>query len=175
MKNSQATLNKRKLQRKLFKETVDLSSFPHEIERVCKECGQLKFCSWMHSFTSKGAPEYRVRCKDCHNKYLRTRNSARRTVRTTQATRRKRLRKLKCVEYLGGKCITCGYNTCLKALNFHHLDPKYKSFSVSQKLDADWKLLKAELDKCILLCFNCHMEEHCKLDPDETQGCCTHD
>ena len=67
--------------------------------------------------------------------------------------------KRKCVEYLGGKCSTCGYNKSLSALDFHHIDPEQKD-----KAYVTWKRnfdkLKIELDKCILLCANCHRELH---------------
>lgn len=43
-------------------------------------------------------------------------------------------------------------------------EPGGKEFTVSQMLDRKWSILATELDKCDLLCFNCHMEEHCGLD-----------
>lgn len=59
----------------------------------------------------------------------------------------------------GGKCIKCGYDKCLKALEFHHLNPKEKDFTISND---NFKLLNAieESKKCILLCSNCHKEFH---------------
>ena len=61
----------------------------------------------------------------------------------------------------GGKCVRCGYNNCMAALEFHHLDPNEKDFSLSDRdLKLDWVLIKQELDKCILLCANCHRETH---------------
>jgi hypothetical protein len=67
--------------------------------------------------------------------------------------------KQKAVEYLGGCCVRCQYNECNAALDFHHLDPSEKDFSFagSHKL---WETVKPELDKCILLCSNCHREYH---------------
>jgi len=78
----------------------------------------------------------------------------------------KRNKKLKAVEYKGGKCEKCGYNKCLRALQFHHIDPKTKEFGISYAggLTKNWKDLKPELDKCMLLCSNCHFEEHERLD-----------
>ena len=74
-------------------------------------------------------------------------------------------RKLKhfLVEYKGGKCERCGYNKCEGALQFHHLNPNEKDFNIShinlsRQFDKE-KILK-EVDKCILLCANCHAEEH---------------
>lgn len=46
------------------------------------------------------------------------------------AKRRRRLREM-AVEYKGGKCIICGYNKCLGALEFHHTNSKNKDFSIS--------------------------------------------
>ena len=74
-----------------------------------------------------------------------------------QLTRGGFLAKIK--EVRGGKCIRCGYNKCLKALEFHHLDPSKKDFTISND---HFKLLDAvaESKKCILICSNCHKELH---------------
>lgn len=73
--------------------------------------------------------------------------------------KRRKSVKQKAVDYLGGKCSKCGYNKCIAALEFHHLDPKEKdkNYSVLKK---NFDKLKPELDKCVLLCSNCHREEH---------------
>lgn len=64
-------------------------------------------------------------------------------------------------DYKGGKCIVCGYNKSQRALSFHHVDPKKKSFTLSERgLTRSWELIKKEIDKCVLLCANCHMEIH---------------
>lgn len=63
----------------------------------------------------------------------------------------------------GGKCEKCSYDKCLRALEFHHLDPTQKDFGISKTLTKSIKTLFEETDKCILLCSNCHAEEHQKL------------
>jgi hypothetical protein len=72
--------------------------------------------------------------------------------------------KQKCVEYKGGKCERCNYNKSLRALTFHHIDPKEKDFSISGNHCRSFESVKKELDKCILLCANCHAEEHERID-----------
>ena len=64
------------------------------------------------------------------------------------------------VKYKGGKCCLCGYYRSLRAFEFHHLDPGEKDFDVSSRLAASMETLKRELDKCILVCANCHREIH---------------
>ena len=71
--------------------------------------------------------------------------------------------KLKLVEYKGGKCENCGYNTCIDALEFHHKDPNEKDFTISGK-SWSFEKLKIESDKCILVCSNCHKEIHMKIN-----------
>lgn len=72
--------------------------------------------------------------------------------------RRKKLRAL-ALNQLGGKCFKCGYNRCEAALHFHHL--RDKKFGISQKgLTRSWTAIEKELAKCVLLCANCHAEEH---------------
>ena len=68
--------------------------------------------------------------------------------------------KQQCVDYKGGECQCCGYNKCNRALEFHHIDPKTKKFAISQYIKSDGYSLIEELDKCILVCSNCHREIH---------------
>jgi hypothetical protein len=70
-----------------------------------------------------------------------------------------------CVDYKGGKCISCGYSRCNSALDFHHLDPNEKDFAFSDRRGNLMKKTVAviELDKCVLLCKNCHSEVHAGL------------
>lgn len=67
--------------------------------------------------------------------------------------------KQKAVDYLGGKCKECGYNKCIYALEFHHLGNKeYAPTKMFQK-GLSWDKIKKEIDKCELLCANCHREK----------------
>jgi len=70
--------------------------------------------------------------------------------------------KIKLVEYKGGECNKCGYNKCIDALEFHHLNPEEKDFGISGK-SWSFERLKKEVDKCLLVCSNCHKEIHFKL------------
>ena len=73
--------------------------------------------------------------------------------------RRKRL-KTEAINLLGGKCNNCGYNKCLSALDFHHSkNNKEGNVASFLKNNSRQKLLK-EVEKCILLCANCHRELH---------------
>lgn len=68
------------------------------------------------------------------------------------------------VEYKGGKCKLCGYKRTVAALELHHLDASKKLFGISgQGLTRSWKSVKAEADKCVLICANCHREVHAGL------------
>ena len=67
--------------------------------------------------------------------------------------------KQKLVDYKGGECCRCGYKKETKALTFHHLNPEEKDFTIGGK-SWSFERLKKEVDKCILLCANCHIETH---------------
>lgn len=78
-----------------------------------------------------------------------------------QTLERQRAFKLKSIEYKGGKCVCCGYDKYQGALEFHHLDPNEKDFTLSHvKLTTFNEEIKKELDKCVLVCANCHREIH---------------
>ena len=72
----------------------------------------------------------------------------------------RRRNKIRLVEYKGGKCERCGYDKCIDALEFHHLNPNEKDFGVSCGETKSLERLKAETDKCIMVCANCHREIH---------------
>lgn len=72
---------------------------------------------------------------------------------------RKRLKE-RAVYVLGGKCACCGYNKCIEALEFHHLNPEEKDFSFGENTNRSWMKTREEIKKCILVCANCHREIH---------------
>ena len=77
--------------------------------------------------------------------------------------RRKKIRVM-AVAYKGGCCERCGYSKCIDALEFHHIDPGQKDFTISSKgYTRSWEKVRSELDKCMILCANCHRELHAKL------------
>ena len=108
---------------------------------ICKHCGETdknKFVDWCYTL-----------CKSCNN------------IRGSKYVVQ---RKLDCIKYKGGKCSICGYNKYYGALEFHHLDPNEKEFGVGEKgYTRSWEKVKQELDKCVLLCSNCHKEVHAGL------------
>jgi hypothetical protein len=84
--------------------------------------------------------------KKCKNKFYVTEN------------RRKVKRKL--VDHFGGKCKICGYNKSYSALQFHH-ENNDKSFGIAASgMTRSYKKVLEEANKCILICANCHAEEH---------------
>lgn len=70
------------------------------------------------------------------------------------------------LSYKGNTCEECGYDKCQASLSFHHIDPDIKEFQFSNlnerisSINELKTIIKNELDKCSLLCFNCHKEKH---------------
>lgn len=120
---------------------------------ICKHCNtefesvkKSKFCS----NTCRCRYKYETnKIKHKQNTYVYQKNRA--------ETRRQLL-----IDAKGGKCEICGYSKCNAALEFHHLDPALKTFNLDARnisgntLEAIYK----EMEKCILVCANCHREIH---------------
>lgn len=107
----------------------------------CDSCGE----ETEHAHIKDGK-YYKWVCKKCRSKWTQM--------------RRDNLKKL-ALEYLGNKCVICGYDRCKNALEFHHIDPSTKDFGIGEKgYTRSWEKNKNELDKCILVCSNCHREIH---------------
>ena len=101
-------------------------------------------------------------CQDCGREYEYSKAAGHAIDRCNSCVvkRSRHRRKEKAVDYLGGKCVRCGYDACIAALQFHHKDCEEKDFNISHTIIKRWSDLKEELDKCELLCANCHAEEH---------------
>jgi len=112
----------------------------------CPRCKTEK--SLVDFYQRRGKKGGSVYCRPCTNE---------------QAIERQRGFKQKCVEYKGGECEECKYNTYIGALEFHHIDPLTKKFTLAtRKLTSFSEEIKQELDKCLMLCSNCHREAHAK-------------
>ena len=99
-------------------------------------------------YRRSGRTTIQSRCKLC--------NAQERTELTTKN------RKI-AIDFLGGKCSRCGYNRCQGALHFHHPDPSVKDDAVFRRLrNRSAEIMKRVLAEqhCVLLCANCHAEEH---------------
>lgn len=99
----------------------------------------------LKNFTISPSGHRQTYCRDCTKKdWLIRYNSAKR----------------KSIEYTGDKCRDCGNIFPDYMYDFHHLDPTQKDFKIAGALTAKWEKLQKELDKCVLLCPNCHRERH---------------
>jgi transposase len=106
-----------------------------EIERECARHG-------LTSFVIEGTGYYR--CRRC---------------RSEQVSERRRVVKAALVAEAGGRCCICGYDRCVAALEFHHLDPDSKRLGIAAGgLAHSLETLRLEISKCVLLCSNCHAE-----------------
>ena len=112
--------------------------------RVCPKCKEN--CNIDQFYNRRGKENSSVYCKKCT---------------TIQVVERSQKLKKEMVNYKGGCCEICGYNKYIGALEFHHINPDKKDFTIAKirqyKFD---KVIKNELDKCMLLCSNCHRELH---------------
>jgi len=98
----------------------------------------------VHGPTDHALRGTRYRCRRCASESV---------------TRYRRAVKRRLVEEAGGSCRLCGYARCMAALEFHHVDPATKRFSVSTKgVARAFDTVRAEAAKCVLLCANCHAE-----------------
>lgn len=115
--------------------------------RCCPSCNEIKPLNEFYS--RRGKEGSSVYCKLCTKK---------------QTLDRQRKIKQDAINYKGGVCQECGYHRCNGALEFHHLDPSKKDFSISKLKGYKFnEKIKIELDKCVMLCSNCHREAHAGL------------
>ena len=104
-----------------------------------------KYCKWHGETDHVLRNDGRFRCKKCC---------------VIAVSKRRVALKIKALKYKGNKCSICNYDKCKDALEFHHINPLEKEFGIANRIIRSWVKVKNELDKCILLCANCHRELH---------------
>lgn len=126
-----------------------------------KQCSKCKLIIPIHGFYSRGGNQSHLlssHCRFCRLKKMVGKPKNPIVVTKQRFTRQRRHKKI-IVEMLGGKCIRCGYNRCIAALDFDHIDPSIKIFEVGSHSNYSLKRLIPEAMKCQLLCANCHREK----------------
>lgn len=109
--------------------------------------------------------EFEIISKFAHSRIYCYNCSPVSTHKNSQVAQTRRNMKKALVERKGGACERCGYNKCMDALEFHHLDPNQKEIAIGDiaKSSSNWGKIQLEVDKCILVCANCHKEIHAGL------------
>jgi hypothetical protein len=119
------------------------------VEKFCPKCKIIKpIDDFYRRISRRDRNGY---CKKCTNEYV--------TERTTKI-------KIKMIEYKGGKCEKCGLkleDSHYCVFDFHHTDPKNKDPKFKRIKSQKWNVIKNEIDKCELLCSNCHRLKHVNL------------
>lgn len=153
-----------------------------EIQTSHLTCGITKSCGCQCVNNLKNVPSNSNRkknitqeqiCPICQQKFINRQNSRKYCYNCIPESvppdkrqwYKQRAFKSTLVKYKGGKCEICGYNKCEGALEFHHIDPTTKDKTISQwnfNYDLDINIFLKEVDKCQLLCANCHREQHYK-------------
>ncbi len=133
-------------------------------ERLLRNRKHCLECSPFGSHNIKGLESQgkKYSCSRCNRKFTYHRKSGHtKTLCNSCKTmiRKYKVRK-KCIKYKGNVCFICGYGKCSDSLHFHHVDPKTKLFTISRNTNRSWESIRRELDKCIMLCANCHGESH---------------
>lgn len=114
--------------------------------KYCSKCNSEK--SLDEFYTQNDRPNGSAYCKSCCNKY-----SIQRWIQ----------RKIEAIQYKGGKCVDCGLShpeNHYSIFEFHHLIPAQKEMSWTKLRLHPIEKIKQELDKCDLLCANCHRVRH---------------
>jgi len=117
--------------------------------KICKTCKkELTIDNFYKSGKNNdGSIYYKPSCKSCYNKNY---------------TYKKRDNIIKLAKELFGyyKCSICGYDKCIRALHFHHIDKSTKDYQISNMYSFSDEKIIQEMKKCIIVCANCHAELH---------------
>lgn len=160
-----------------------------EIHRICNNCNNKfsyhpqdrsnynrTFCSnscsraWQSNNLSKVPPVAgQLQCRDCYQ-YKDSSEFSFKSKRKTSTwckacfyiyqMKRWNSRKIKAIQYLGGKCVDCGLIDHPIVYDFDHRDPATKLIDWAGMRSLSWNKIISELDKCDLVCSMCHRKRH---------------
>ena len=122
------------------------------IRKICKECTKKR--------VSERYEQNKEQILEYHKRYHTKHRDSQRALYKEYYDK---------IQSLKTPCAKCG-ETRKYVLDFHHIDPKEKSFNINKKTSkSDFSIIENEVKKCICLCRNCHMEYHFfyGLNPDD--------
>jgi len=162
------------------------------MSKICKKCNKefpkwivvdgkernlqsRKFCfdcsPWgKHNTKKLDIPKFKTKviknCQVCNRIHYHPKSN---TCQACIFQKKKKDKQKKVYDIVGRECWLCGYDRCLKALCFHHIDPKTKEFilTVREMVGFKWERVQKEMKKCMLVCTNCHNEIHDSLISNE--------
>jgi hypothetical protein len=129
------------------------------LTKVCRVCKVEKELSGFHPNKSCTLGVTGT-CRKCNGSRISAWYRSKRKVRQDAANNRNRHKKQLLVDHFGNKCADCGLSFPNCVYQFHHLNPEDKdanpSYAMAGSLETMWK----EIQKCIMLCANCHLIRH---------------
>ncbi len=113
--------------------------------KKCSKCGKIKPFEEFHKngFKKDGTQKYRSYCKECANKIEIERYH----------------NKQKMINEHKDKCLKCGEDSA-SVLHFNHINPEETEFTISQVTIGSPERILNEIEKCVVLCSNCHRAFH---------------
>lgn len=127
--------------------------------KTCNKCNKEKE-DGEFSFKDKARGTRQAHCKQCHGAYVKEHYSNNKDIYKARARRDYKKVREKLVAYIRAhkiKCERCGEDHPA-VLDFHHVDPSTKELTVAQATSR--KKVALEVEKCIVLCSNCHRKFH---------------
>jgi hypothetical protein len=102
--------------------------------------------------------DHKEQRKEILAKYYRENKDRCNALSSNLGKQRQKEHSLRVIEYLGGSCYICGLvDECYEIFDAHHVNPDEKEYGIARLTHKDWgTIIQPELDKCILVCSNCH-------------------
>ncbi len=161
---------------KVFKSYAKVNGQPRNIcnRRFCLECSPWQSKRNAQSLDTKNQKDAKNTnktlrtCQACNRKYIYSYQAGHGLTKcnSCKVNARRKILKQRAVQLKGGCCVRCGYNRCIESLIFHH-NKGIKNFSIAAAAaNRPWREIEKELELCILICANCHGEEHERMRGD---------
>lgn len=111
------------------------------------------------------------RVLDYNREYRKIHKERDREKKALRMVKSRAEKKQKAVDYMGNKCLDCQQSFPNCCYDFHHLDPTKKDLSLAQLVGSrSWERILVELEKCVMLCSNCHRVRHWKENLEKRKG-----
>jgi hypothetical protein len=135
-----------------------------ETDKHCGSCKKIKPLSEFHKALNKKAG-YTSYCKDCSSKYSSAKYKTDVVFRKRRKDNNKKViedNRQWLIDYLKEHpCAVCG-EADIVVLEFDHIDRSTKEYTIAKMLSYSINTIKKELEKCQVLCVNCHKRKTAK-------------